>query len=366
MADFFEDAVDALAMTEVAQALMDHAVMSADTLAATDSSSNTMDLATTASDVFTVTELESNNIDFCTTVVDDLLDEEEVYDPDTNTFSIVQTGLREEAASAGNEALSVNDPLSIFENANGWVIPAVGIDAAAEDTIGCTDEVRFTVEDKSVDGIVLFEDVQSQICRNVADICDLSDTVVSVQEYGNVPVIDNIGLSESLSFIHCEANPDCRPEFRYTPYIGSTTDPNAPAPPDPEYTAPGATAGFRLQFPATGPVTDELLLKNPNFGNIDRFTPQRVTNETRNGDLKVFADPNWPKVESQLFSFSVLTKAKAREVLDWHTNHLGQEIRLIDHEDRLWVGIIVQVNDPIVHDGRKSWTTSFEFQGTKV
>jgi hypothetical protein len=47
--------------------------------------------------------------------------------------------------------------------------------------------------------------------------------------------------------------------------------------------------------------------------------------------------------------------------------HIGEDIKLIDWENRLWAGVLSNIQDPIVQDGRGcQYTASFEFEGTKV
>jgi len=62
-----------------------------------------------------------------------------------------------------------------------------------------------------------------------------------------------------------------------------------------------------------------------------------------------------------------LSNTQAQGLLTFMDTYLGQEIRLIDWEDRVWVGVITNPSDPIVQDGPGcQMTASFEFEGTKV
>ena len=70
--------------------------------------------------------------------------------------------------------------------------------------------------------------------------------------------------------------------------------------------------------------------------------------------------------DSHLFRSAGLKHDKADELQTFIADHLGLEIRLIDHEDRLWRGVITQPQNPKVEDSSGRFTMSFEFQGSKV
>jgi hypothetical protein len=125
----------------------------------------------------------------------------------------------------------------------------------------------------------------------------------------------------------------------------------------------GISVPFQLLYPATGVVTDSLSLRAPNLGNLDRLSFNRIQRETRGGTLVIYADPVWPKTQTLVLSFSGLKQEEARNLLTFIEDHLGQEIGLIDWEHRYWRGVITAPDQPIVQDGRDSYTASFEFQG---
>jgi hypothetical protein len=108
---------------------------------------------------------------------------------------------------------------------------------------------------------------------------------------------------------------------------------------------------------------DSVTLRNPELGNKDRLKFNRINRETRGGTLIVFADPMWPKVESLVLRFAGLKKAQADALLTFMQNHLGEEVGLLDWEQRYWRGVIVNPNDPVVEDSRGSYSASFEFEG---
>ena len=68
----------------------------------------------------------------------------------------------------------------------------------------------------------------------------------------------------------------------------------------------------------------------------------------------------WP------ITFSGLTGDDAQNLLRFIKAYLGQQIKLLDWEGRLSVGVITKPDDPIVQDGKEMFSASFEFEGELV
>jgi hypothetical protein len=131
-----------------------------------------------------------------------------------------------------------------------------------------------------------------------------------------------IALNQSVSVRLVQNDTLCN----YSPFIGSTTDPNAPTPPPATLPDSGRLAGrrqFRLEYPATGPVTDTLDMRAPDLGNRDRLAFNRINRETRGGTLVIYADPMWPKIQTLSLTFSGLKQQVARDLLTFIQAHLG-------------------------------------------
>ena len=121
-----------------------------------------------------------------------------------------------------------------------------------------------------------------------------------------------------------------------------------------------------MVYPASGTVTDSVTLRAPNFGNKDRLGFNRVLRETRGGTLIVFADPIWPKIQTLVLNFSGLTSDQAQQLLAFLDAHLGEEVGVYDWEHRYWTGVITTPTEPVVQDGKDSFSASFEFEGELV
>jgi hypothetical protein len=194
--------------------------------------------------------------------------------------------------------------------------------------------------------------------RPVLDELALADNATRGGSSFNRTASNALQLAQAASFFLARLASDCR----YSPFLG-TGDGSYPQLPDALPCPLPDQQRFRLVYPPTGSVTDSLILRAPNLGNRDRLTFNRINRTTRGGTLVIFADPTWPKTQSLLLSFSGLKQGEARALLTFMKAHVGVEIGMIDWEGHYWTGIIVTPDDPIIQDGRNSFSASFEFQG---
>jgi len=149
----------------------------------------------------------------------------------------------------------------------------------------------------------------------------------------------------------------------YTPFIGESTI-NAINPPGSMLPfVQDSTKQFRLEYPALGAVEDTVLLRAPELDNIDQNVSNRINRETRGGNLVIFADSTWPKVNTIKVTFIGLSEAEAIALQDFIINHLGKDILLTDWEGREWIGVIISPEDVISQTGDCNWTASFSFEG---
>lgn len=288
-----------------------------------------------------------------------------VFNLETFEFDEVITGLTQTATATLDGVRSLSHILSFAQVANRVHVRADGDDVGAENTLTLTDEARISIpKSTQVSAINLTQTATANVSKAAKSELDDLGVTADVLIERTITGENTLVLKQSVAYV-LEANTT---ECYYTPFVGENDDPDAPTPPPSTYTAAGATEGFRIQYPASGPVTEEISLRGPNLGNIDRVSPLRINRETRGGTLIVYADPIWPEVETLLLSFSGLTNAETVALLDFMETYIGQDIRLIDWENREWQGVITNPNDPVVQDrgGDCNYTASFEFQGTKV
>ena len=77
----------------------------------------------------------------------------------------------------------------------------------------------------------------------------------------------------------------------------------------------------------------------------------------------VYADPKWPKVQTLSLNFSALRRSEAHELLAFLDAYPGQEVGLIDWEQRYWRGVIMTPEEPVVEDTAGRFSASFQFEG---
>jgi hypothetical protein len=160
---------------------------------------------------------------------------------------------------------------------------------------------------------------------------------------------------------------------QYAPFIGESTISNAPSPPssgEPIVQGDPTITRFKLVYPGLAVPTDSVELRAPELDNIDRVAYNRISRETRGGKLTVFADPNWPQVQTVIVTFIGLTSTEKDDLLSFFVSHIGEQIGMEDWEGREWIGVITTPNEAAVQDGKdctgRGWTITFEFEGVLV
>lgn len=374
-------AEDTLTFSDVAD-FINYNVITEDTLTITDEASAVLSEVITAeaSDTLTFSDSARASIIFVDAVdtldfvddfhvgrprrasaEDDLQGElTETFDPDTfETTQVYELHDVAEASLSGSH--DIEQVWSFGQQAIGVRLRADAIECLAEDTLTFTDEAVVNITPEASDTLTFVDTAEGVAGKLAEDTLEFSDEVVVNIVYGNKELEDTLTFSDSVSYTL--GVPDL---CGYSPFVGGSSDPNSPTPPPSTYSPESGTEGFRLQYPASGMVTDEVVLRNPNLGEKDRIGYARINRETRGGTLIIYADPIWPKIETLSMNFSGLSRAKAFELLEFMEDHLGEDIKLIDWENRAWTGVISQPQDPIVQDGPGcQYTASFEFVGTK-
>jgi hypothetical protein len=315
-------------------------------------------------DTLTLADTLEVNRPWYATAESELATVELVFDLDTFTFIEVVSGLQDSASCIVDAVRSASNILSFATQAIGSHVRADGTDCEAESVLALTDVGQISITPEATSPLLLTQSAAATVSRPAESDLSTIDVAASFTIIrGNISGTNTVEITHAVSFVLEQGSTLCT----YTPFIGDSSDPNAPTPPPATYTAAGVTPGFRLQYPADGLVTDELVLRNPNLGNVDRLAMVRVNRETRGGTLIVFADPIWAKTQSMLLSFSGLSFQQGQDLMTFMETHLGEEIKVIDWEDRLWRGVIINPQDPVVQDGPGcQYTASYEFEGEKV
>lgn len=305
-------------------------------------------------DALTLTESATTCMTYCAEVEESLIIETEVFDPATLTFSTVVSGLTDFATDglAIGPSLNASDMLSYTERAVGWIIPPGPVDTAT-DNLNLNDLAQIGQNADRTDTLSLVDLAEAITCINAGDTLTLGEEIVTCHD-GTSTAADTLDLGEAFTVCLTPAIESVCDLKGYNPQEGSKSIGVYPDAVDTGFKMTGLVSGATVELP------------DPNLGNRYRFSPQRINSESRGGTLTIFADPIWPKVRTQQFSFSGMKKEKAIELQTFIDTHLGVLVDLVDHEGRLWQGLIVVVDDPIVEDRRNFWTASFEFEGDLV
>ncbi len=273
------------------------------------------------------------------------------YSIDPVTLASVETitGLQDTFTVSRLHAESQADALGLAESFTAYKLKEAAKSVSCGDTLALTENCRRTKTGSFPDFLSLTDSFSALTCKQLADSLAFAEEL-TVTRSGALVCSDSLAYSES--FLPFKVDGDIL--YRYSP-AGVLAPLNAPL--------TGVTTRFQLLFPATGKVTDSVVLRAPNLGNKDRLSFNRVLRETRGGTLIVFADPMWPKIERLVLSFSGLQRVETQQLLAFFANHLGVEVGLLDWEQRYWQGLIMTPEAPVVEDTRGRFSVSFEFEG---
>ena len=282
-----------------------------------------------------------------------------VYDPEADDLVEQITGLDQTASAARPLTAAAHHSIPLHQTASAVRVKPTAIAVSAESVLELLGEVRRSPNAHVVDWLSLRQTATVEKCKLVRSRLDLSQEAAVIV---SVPrgAASALGLSQAATYSIVSRGS----LQNYTPFVGEGP---GPTPPPVVLEAPEHVAlPFQLFYPAEGVVTDTLTLRAPNLGNKDRLSFNRILRETRGGTLIVFADPIWPKIQTLVLTFSGLRTLQARQLLAFLETHLGEEIGLLDWEGRAWKGIVTAPTEPVVQDGKDSFSASLEFEGELV
>jgi hypothetical protein len=286
----------------------------------------------------------------------------EEYDPERDAMVAQIEGLQDAASVARPLPLAVQQSISLGQSASVVKVKPNAINVSAESVLELLGEVRPNRTGEVGHWLAFTQTATVDKCKPARSALELAAEAAAVWT-GPRDADSALNLRQSATYYLVSAGV----LQRYHPFVGTGELEALAAPPSTlESPRPGITAPFQLVYPSSGPVTDSVTLRAPNFGNKDRLGFNRVLRETRGGTLIVFADPMWPKIQTLVLNFSGLTSDQAQALLTFLDAHLGEEVGVYDWEHRYWTGVITTPTDPMVQDGRASFSASFEFEGELV
>jgi len=120
-----------------------------------------------------------------------------------------------------------------------------------------------------------------------------------------------------------------------------------------------------LAWPNIEYPLNQIVLRAPEIDDISRYTCTRSYKETRGGSISVYANEIWPKIQTLVVTFIGLSATEADAFQDFVYETMGKEINLGDWNGYIWRGLITNPEEPVIEDGRRGYTVSFQFEGEK-
>ena len=108
---------------------------------------------------------------------------------------------------------------------------------------------------------------------------------------------------------------------------------------------------IELKYPYDSPHSLTLTLpRQKSQDDIWRFSFNRAFNTTRNDELKMYRDENWPQEQTLLWTLTELTYAQLTDLRSFLDTTLGKTIRVIDWYSLIWSCIIINTTDEQTED----------------
>jgi hypothetical protein len=284
-----------------------------------------------------------------------------VWNVITDEFDLVETGLRQEATTEGILSGDASSVIGLVSFASAHVASVSGTDVSASSTISFSQHaVPDAIEESATSSLALTQSAVGLAGKPGSTPLELTQVAAFTIERG-ISASSPINFLQSTTFTLIIGTTTCQ----YSPFVGDSSDPDAPSPPPAAIDGPmaGIQVPFQFVYPSVGVVSDSVSLKTPNLGNKDRLSFHRILQETRGGTLIVYADPIWPKIQTIVMTFSGLFRVESQELLTFIDDHLGQEIGMIDWEHRYWRGVITNPDEPAIEDRFDSYTVNITFEG---
>ena len=284
----------------------------------------------------------------------------QVYDPLTTQYNLERlyelTHAAEYTISLGTLPIRTQN-IWFTSEASAALALSTGTSASATNTIDLGDYAQLSIAESATSYLTLSHEARGLTTERASDTLSLLHEVDRIILRAPFEVTTNLLLTQTMAFVNLQDST----LHNYSPFVGSTTDPDAPSPPKTGQPVIGDSSGVTFFYPAVDP-TLSIHLRGPEFDNKDSLAFHRIKRESRGGTLIVFADQIWPKIQHLTFQFNGLAEDEAQNFLDFCRQTLGKEVGLLDWENREWRGVIVSPQDPIVRDHRNGLTASVELE----
>lgn len=309
------------------------------------------------------------------------------FDPVTFEPIFTEFGLSHEAvhqlASAHRYARNI---LSFSTVATAVHILSTGTDVSAESTLTLTDEANLSQSETAYSQLELEVTAEATVGFEAKTTIEWPTVAVEYYDYENDTILTTevisqyaeytiskaysatsiIPIKQSVAFQLIADTSRCY----YTPFIGDSSDPDAPTPPSatlPTQSFDATITRFKLVVPSFGEIgagspDDSIILRAPEFGNREGIAHTRVSRETTRRTLLVFRDPNWPERYTMEVQWKGLKKDDALRLIQFISDNLGLEIGIQDHEGRCWKGTIVNPDEAVTEDHNNNFSAMIKFE----
>lgn len=133
------------------------------------------------------------------------------------------------------------------------------------------------------------------------------------------------------------------------------------------YSTPlGIRSQLTLSYPVNSP-TSTLNLRIPKFGDTKRLIAKFKIKRTLAGFPRVSRVTSWPQIEVLRFTIEALTQTQRDDFIAFIELTAGLNIRLLDHENVNWSGIIIDPTVEVTDEGRGcQYQLAFSFRGVRL
>lgn len=196
-------------------------------------------------------------------------------------------------------------------------------------------------------------DVDVTITRHVSSTITLTPTI-TINKVISLSVSHTVTFEDSVIQILAThyANHHCE----YAPIIGRNSTMPASAP------VTSLQSNIILRFPHNAPTTT-VTLRAVDFGNTESKNYSRILRETRGGTLKAYRRSVWPKNTGLKYTVSFNSHQQVLDFIALLDESLGQRVKLTDHLNRDWVGVLIPDDYQMTHMSRSNRQLSFGFEG---
>ena len=118
---------------------------------------------------------------------------------------------------------------------------------------------------------------------------------------------------------------------------------------------------IELSYPYISP-TVTITLPNPLFENSEQLNIKKIGKRTRGLITKLYRDPIWEEYTTLFFICQACSQTEITDYVNFVETSYGKEIKLIDHENNIWKGVLVpaEITEQLRYCG---FVIQFEFQG---